>query len=227
MNMAITDGLALMPPPFSAGLAQWSRENGTPGSATYAGAANAALVPSDQDFGGCLELQKTETTQRLRYMGQTPFEPGLYLRITARVKVVAGNMPTVRIAAYAARANGTQVSVPTTAPGVELTSYGEVVSVSAIVGSGSRQGVTLPWGIEPVYGHFGIDLTGPNGGTLRVDDLRIEDVTEIFHRKMLDLVDVRDMARSAMAAPTMRRRFRRPMRRPMAARCWSLPGPIG
>ncbi|WP_151718551.1 glycosyl hydrolase family 28-related protein [Gemmobacter serpentinus] len=192
MNKAITDGLVLMPPPFSAGLAQWSRENGTPGSATYAGAANAALVPSDQDFGACLELQKTEATQRLRYMGQTPIEPGLYLRISVRVKAVAGNLPAVRIAAYAARANGTQVSVPSTSASVDLTSYGEIVTISAIVGSGSRQGVTLPWGIEPVYGHFGIDLTGPNGGTLRIDNVMIEDVTEIFHRKMIDVVDVRD-----------------------------------
>ncbi|MDZ4134310.1 MAG: hypothetical protein U1D06_01785, partial [Paracoccaceae bacterium] len=72
MNKAITDGLVLMPPPFSAGLAQWSREDGTPGSATYAGQPNAAFVPADQDFGGALELQKTDATQRLRYMGQTP-----------------------------------------------------------------------------------------------------------------------------------------------------------
>ena len=53
MNKAITDGLVLMPLPFSAGLSQWSREDGTPGSATYDGQANAALVPADQDFAGC------------------------------------------------------------------------------------------------------------------------------------------------------------------------------
>jgi len=115
MNMAITDGLALMPPPFSAGLNQWSREDGTPGTATWAGQANAALVPSDQDFGGCLEMQKTESTQRLRYMGETPIRPGLYLRVSARIKAVAGSLPGVRIAAYAARANGSAVSVPVTA----------------------------------------------------------------------------------------------------------------
>lgn len=192
MNKAITDGLVLMPPPFSAGLTQWSRGDGTPGSASYQGAADAALVPSDQDFGGCLEIQKTETTQRLRYKGQTPIEPGLYLRVTARVKVVAGNMPAVRIAAYAARANGTQVSVPSTGPSVTLTSYGAVVVVQAIIGSGNRQGVDMVWGTEPVYGHFGLDLTGANGGVVRIDDFVIEDVTDVFHRKMLDVVDVRD-----------------------------------
>ncbi|MFN7052322.1 MAG: right-handed parallel beta-helix repeat-containing protein, partial [Gemmobacter sp.] len=120
MNMAITDGLQLMPPPFSAGLGQWSREDGTPGTASYASAPDAALVPADQDFGGCLELQKTETVQRLRYKGETPIRPGLYLRITARVKVVAGSMPSVRIAAYAARANGSAVAVPVAGPVVAL-----------------------------------------------------------------------------------------------------------
>ncbi|MDP2738058.1 MAG: glycosyl hydrolase family 28-related protein [Pseudorhodobacter sp.] len=192
MNKAITDGLVLMPPPFSAGLNQWSREDGTPGTGTYAGQPNAAFVPADQDFGGCLELQKVDTTQRLRYMGQTPIEPGLYLRVTARVKAVAGSLPSVRIAAWAGRANGSNVTVPSTGPSVALTSYGEVVTVTAIIGSGNRTGVDMVWGTVPVYGHFGLDLTGGNGGVVRIDDITIEDVTEVFHRKMLDLVDVRD-----------------------------------
>ena len=192
MNMAITDGLQLMPPPFADGLGKWSRENGTPGTTSYAGQPDAALVPSDQDFGGCLELQKTETVQRLRHKGETPIQPGLYLRVTARVKAVAGSLPDVRIAAYAARADGSAVSVPLTAPSVSLTSYGKVVTISAIIGSGNRPGVDLVWGVQPAYGHFGLDLTGPNGGVVRIDDIEIEDVTEVFHRKMLDVVDVRD-----------------------------------
>ena len=52
MNKAITEGLVLMPPPFADGLDVWSSEDGTPGSATYDGATNAAFVPADQDFGG-------------------------------------------------------------------------------------------------------------------------------------------------------------------------------
>ena len=101
MNKAITDGLVLMPPPFSAGLNLWSREDGTPGSGSYQGQPNAALVTNDQDFAGCLELQKTEATQKLRSFAQTPIQPGLYLRVTARVKAVSGNLPSVRIAAWA------------------------------------------------------------------------------------------------------------------------------
>jgi hypothetical protein len=193
MNMAVTDGLILMPQPFSAGLAQWSREDGTPSSASYAGQPNAALVPADQDFGGCLELQKNESVQRLRYKGQTPLEPGLYLRISTRIKAIAGNLPAVRIAGYAARSNGTLVgSVPANTAAVQLTTYGDVVEISAIVGAGNRPGNDLVWGVEPTYGYFGLDLTGPNGGVVRIDDFSIEDVTRVFHRKMLDIVDVRD-----------------------------------
>ncbi|RMD91334.1 MAG: right-handed parallel beta-helix repeat-containing protein, partial [Alphaproteobacteria bacterium] len=100
----------LNPPPFADGLDVWSREDGTPGTATYANASDAAFVPADQDFGGCLEIQKTETTQRLRYMGQTPITAGQYLRVTARVKAISGPMPAVRIAGYPAAADGSKVS---------------------------------------------------------------------------------------------------------------------
>ncbi len=192
MNKAITDGLVLMPPPFAAGLNQWSREDGTPGSATYAGQPNAAYVPSDQDFGGCLEVQKLDSVQKLRYMGETPYQPGLYLRVTARIKAVAGNLPSVRIAGYAARANGTGVTVTGFGPSVALTSYGQVVTVSAIIGSGNRQGVDMVWGTEPAYGHFGLDLTGASNGVVRIEDIIIEDVSDVFLQKKLGLVDVRD-----------------------------------
>ncbi len=193
MNKAITDGLVLTPPPFSNGLAVWSSGDGTPGSATYDGAANAALVPADQDFGGCLELLKTTATQKLRHMGQTPIIPGCYLRISARVKAVSGNLPTVQVAAFAASGAGTPVpGLVTAGPATTLTAYGEVVTVSAIVGTGARGGVDMVWGSGAVYGHFGLDLTGPTGGTVRIDDIEIEDITSAFLRTMMDWVDVRD-----------------------------------
>jgi hypothetical protein len=193
MNKAITDGVVLMPPPFEAGLDMWSSQNGTPGSDTYATAANAGFVPADQDFGGCLEMQKTQTVQRLRYMGETPLLPGCYLRITARVKAVSGALPTVRIAGWAGGAGGVNVAtVIQTGPPVSLQSYGRVTEVSAIVGAGARNGVNMVWGGQTLYGHFGLDLTGPNGGILRIDDLVIEDITSVFHRDMMNWVDVRD-----------------------------------
>ncbi len=193
MNKAITDGVVLMPPAFSAGLSQWSRGDGVPGSDTYANVATAALVPADQDFGGCLELQKTDATQKLRFMGQTPLEPGCYLRVTARLKAVAGALPNVHIAGWPGRADDSKVSgVPESGPSVSLTAYGEIVEVSAIIGAGARGGVDMVWGTEPVYGHFGLDLTGPNGGVVRIDDIVIEDVTSVFHRDLMNWVDVRD-----------------------------------
>lgn len=193
MNIAVTDGVVLTPTPFSEGLAVWSRGDGRPGSDTYDSYASAAYVPADADFGGCLEVQKAEATQKLRYMGQTPILPGVYLRITARVKAVSGNLPSVRIAGWAGTGSDVEVSgLPLQAATVALTSYGEVVEVSAIVGTGAQGGVDLVWGMAPTYGHFGLDLTGLNGGVVRIDDLRIEDVTEVFLRHMMASVDVRD-----------------------------------
>ncbi|MGL6208744.1 MAG: right-handed parallel beta-helix repeat-containing protein, partial [Paracoccaceae bacterium] len=80
MNKAITEGLVLMPPPFSAGLNLWSRDDGTPGQGSYAAQANAAFVPADQDFAGCMELLKISTTQKVRCFQQIPMQPGLYLK---------------------------------------------------------------------------------------------------------------------------------------------------
>lgn len=193
MNKAITEGLVLMPPPFSAGLGLWSREDGMPGQGTWAGQPNAAFVPADQDFAGCLEVQKIATVQKLRCFQRIPFQPGMYLRVTARVKCIAGNFPQVRIAGFAEAANGSNVtSAVQVGPQVALSAYGSVVTVQAIIGSGNRGGVDMVWGTGPAYGHFGIDLTGPTGGVVRIDDIVIEDVTEVFLRDMVGLVDVRD-----------------------------------
>ena len=193
MNKAITDGLALMPPAFADGLDQWSSADGLPGDPTYDGAGNAALIPGDQDFGGALELTKTDEPQKLRHTGQTPFQPGMYLQVRARVKAVAGNLPGVRIAARAADGAGAHVpGLVETGPEVQLTTYGEVVEVAAIIGSGNRGGVDMVWGTAPAYAHVGLDLTGQTGGVVRIDDLIVEDVTRFYLRDLVDRVDVRD-----------------------------------
>jgi hypothetical protein len=193
MNKAITDGVLLMPPAFEGGLDVWSSGDGTPGSDDYDGAVNAAFVPADQDFGGCLELQKTSATQKLRYMGETPLLPGCYLQIKARVKAISGNLPNVRIAAWAGGAGGGHIgSVTEVGTSTTLTSYGQIVEVTAIVGAGVRGGVDMAWGAGALFGHFGLDLTGATGGVVRIDDIEITDITSVFLRDMLSLVDVRD-----------------------------------
>ncbi|MFE3839051.1 glycosyl hydrolase family 28-related protein [Pseudogemmobacter sonorensis] len=193
MSKVITEGLVLQPPAFAAGLANWSSVNGRPGDASYQGAANAVLVANDQDFGPCLEMQKTTGTQRLRAFMETPLRPDMYIRVTLRVKAIAGNLPSVRVAAWAGNAAGGNVgSAPQAGTAVALPAYGEVVTVSAIIGAGNRPGVDLVWGLAPVIAHIGLDLTGANGGTVRIDDIEVEDVTSVFLREMLGVVDVRD-----------------------------------
>jgi len=193
MTIAIIGNQSLMPRAFRLGLDQWSRTDGSAGSPTWAGAANAAIVPADEDFGSCLEILKQESVTSIRYMQRTPLNPGSYLRISARVKAVAGNLPQVRIAAFAGDQAGNNIAeVPQTGPLVTLSGYGQVVEVAAIVGSGRREGVDMPWGRDAAFGHFGLDLTGDNNGSLRIENLVIEDVTAAFVPGMLDWVDVRD-----------------------------------
>ena len=192
MNKAITDGLVFTPPPFSAGLSNWSSGDGTVGSPSYQGSANAALVPADQDFGGCVELLKTAVTQKLRAYMFTPIPPGCYLQVTVKIKAISGSFPSVRIAGWAGNAGDANVAVPQTGTSVTLDTYGKVVTLKAIIGSGNRPGVNLVWGTVPVSGHFGIDLLGATGGVVRIDDIEIEDVTSVFQRVMMDWVDVRD-----------------------------------
>lgn len=192
MNKAITDGIVFDPLPFSAGLALWSSTDGTPGSDSYAASGSGVFVAADQDFAGCLELLKIDPTQRVRYKGETPIIPGCYLQITARVKAVAGALPAVRIAGWPGEGGGVELAgVTTFGASKQLTSYGQVVEVSAIVATADRSGVDLVWtGAE--YGHFGIDLTGPTGGVVRLDDITITDVTAAFTRDLISMVDVRD-----------------------------------
>ncbi|CAM3200681.1 hypothetical protein SAMN04488021_12416 [Paracoccus aminovorans] len=193
MTIAIIGNQSLMPRAFRLGLNQWSQTDGRAGSPTWAGAANAALVPADEDFGSCLEILKQETVTSLRYMQRTPINPGSYLRVSARVKAIAGNLPQVRIAGFAGNAAGTNVAgVTQTGPATVLPGYGQVVEVSAIVGTGRRDGVDMAWGRNAVFGHFGLDLIGDNNGSIRIESIVIEDVTAAFVPDMLDWVDVRD-----------------------------------
>ena len=192
MNKAITEGLELDPSPFADGLDQWSRGDGTSGTDTYASLSTAAFVPADGDFAGCLEVLKTQGTQRLRWMGRTPVEAGCFLRVRARLKVVSGSFPTVRIAATPLRNGNPQSGYAEAGPTVALDAYGSVVEVDAIIGTGTRPGVDLAWDDRITAAHVGLDLTGASGGVVRIDDFRVEDVTGAFLRDLMDLVDVRD-----------------------------------
>lgn len=193
MNMAITDGIDLMPPAFIDGLGDWSSTDGTPSSPTYDGAPNATLVVSDPDFGNCLEVQTITDPLHLRYMGEVPVIAGGYIEVVAKVKVMSGAFPSARIAAWAGGGGGVHVSgLDEVGPSNTMDTYGRVYTVRAIIGSGNRNGVDMVWGTTPIYGHFGLDLTGATGSIVRIQSVEINDVTSYFHRKMMDWVDVRD-----------------------------------
>ena len=193
MNKAITDGLDLMPPAFIDGLDQWSSQDGTPGSTGYDTDPNGTLVASDPDFGGCLEVIKADSPQRIRHKGETPILPGCYLEVRARVKLMSGPFPQVQVSAYAGDAGGAQVTtVPETGPLVSVDEIGRIYTVRAILGSGERTGVDMVWGTSPIFAHVGLDIVGDPGSVLRVESIVVEDMTSVFHRKMMDWVDVRD-----------------------------------
>ena len=44
----------------------------------------------------------------------------------------------------------------------------------------------MVWDRKAVYGPVGLDPKGPIGGVIRIDDLVIEDVTELFFRDFLN-----------------------------------------
>lgn len=186
-------GTDLSPKAFKDGLNHWSIGDGTPGSQTYDAVDSAAFVPSDGQFDGCLELQKIHATQKLRYTTRTPVQKETYIRVRTRLKCVTGNLPAARIAAYAIRSNGSHVSEVTQfGSSTAIKKHGRIYEISAIIGPGLRDGVDMVWGSEPDYGHFGLDLTGANGGIIRIDDFEIEDVTHLFHPDTFNVVDLRD-----------------------------------
>jgi len=193
MNKAVTEGLLLSPPDFVDGLDVWSSENGTIGTVTYDTNTAGSLVASDPDFGDCLELVTVESPQNLRHMGETPILPGCYLEVTARVKLISGPIPDVRVSAYPGDANGNRVNgVTFNGPRLTLADYGRVYTVKAIIGSGPRTGVDLVWGTSAVFGHIGIDVVGSTGAVVRVESVQVTDQTAFFHRDMMDWVDVKD-----------------------------------
>ncbi|MEO1551372.1 MAG: glycosyl hydrolase family 28-related protein [Pseudomonadota bacterium] len=193
MNIAITNGVDLMPPAFALGLQDWSSQNGRPGETRYDADPSGNLVGGDADFGTCLELIKTASPQKLRYGGETPVLAGAYLEVSARVKLVSGPSCAVRIAGYPGDSSGAEVQgLVTTGPQVDLTSYGQVVTVRAILGRGARAGVNMVWGGDVVFGHLGLDVVGDNGAVVRIESLSITDATAAFFGQLADWVDVVD-----------------------------------
>jgi hypothetical protein len=171
----------LSPPAFAEGLDDWSRGLGTPEEPTYEGSAMARIARADPDFGDCLELIKTEPVQRLRYRGEVPIRPGRFLAVEARLKLVRGPLPVARIGALAGGAGGVPLAGrPTGGPLVPLLEPPRILALAAVIGPRAEAGVDMVWDADVLYAHVGIDLVGPTGSVVRVESVRITDVTEAF-----------------------------------------------
>ncbi len=178
----------LMPPAFAEGLDDWSRGHGTPESPTYDCAPNVRVARNDADFGVCLELRKIDEVQRLRYMGEVPVLRGAFLEISARVKALRGPVPSVRIAAWPGGAFGLGVDgLHCEGPQVDLEAHEAVHEVRAVVGPEALDGVDLVWDARVLYAHVGLDIVGPDNGVVRIESVRVRDLTGGFGRRVPDL----------------------------------------
>ena len=206
MNRAFADGHILTPPPFGEGLSGWSCGDARAARSDMAG---CRLVAGDPRFGQCLEITRSGAVQRLRHRGETPVLPGRYLRITARLRGVAGPMPVARIAAWPGDARSGHVPGLTEAgPPVEVPEGGETVEASAVLGCGARIGVDMAWGLGAAYAHVGLDFSGPAGGVVRVASLDVEDVSHLFLHPLPGWVDVRDFGAAGDGVTDDRAAFR-------------------
>lgn len=170
----------LMPPPFAEGFDDWSSGDGTPESPTYASAERAHLI-RDRDFGCCLELRLTTPVQRLRYMGEVPILPGRFVEVSARVKVMRGPLPELRIAARPGGVGGQAIGgLPGTATPRTMFAQEAVHSLAAVIGLEARPGVDLLWDERVLYAHVGLDLLGAVGSVVRLENLAVHDVTPRF-----------------------------------------------
>ena len=181
MNLHAHPELDLMPPPFAEGLDDWSRGDGTPDSPTYAAAENARLVRGDADFGICLELRTTAPVARLRYMGELPLLTGAFVEVSVRVKALRGPLPRVQVAGWPGALGGKGVpDLPVAGPDLALAGHETVAEVRAVIGREAQAGVDLVWDLRALYGHVGIDLLGPPGAVVRIENLAVRDVTRRF-----------------------------------------------
>lgn len=191
--------LDLSPPAFHEGLDDWSRGDGTPDSPTYEAVRHARLIPDDERFGPCLEMRKIDPVQSLRYMGEVPVRAGRYLEISARLRVMRGPVPLVRIAAWPGGARARLVRGPLPmGPLVRPRAGGAVAVARAVVGPERRAGVDLVWDARVIYAHVGLDLVGPEGGVVRIESVALRDISVTFEAAPIRAISISSQTGSSV-----------------------------
>ena len=167
----------LTPPPFQEGLCDWSCGDGTPASLTYEDCPGARLIPDDPDFGDCLELERAESLQRLRYMGELPLHPGMRVEVRLRLKPVLGAPGSARAAAWPGGAGGIGVpGLPLAGRLAALPALGRILDLRLVIARQPALGVDLAWDARALYAHVGVDLLGPVGGRIRIANLAAREI---------------------------------------------------
>lgn len=167
----------LAPPPFHDGLWDWSCGDGTPASASYEECGGALLAAGDPDFGDCLELERREPLQRLRYMGELPLRPGVRVELRIRLKAVAGPPGSARAAAWPGGAGGRGVpDLPGVGRLVALPAGGGIADLRLVIARAPGPAVDLVWDHRVLYAHVGLDLLGPVGGRTRIANFSAREV---------------------------------------------------
>jgi len=171
----------LSPPAFTEGLEDWSRGLGTPDEPTYEGSASARIARADAAFGDCLELIKSEPVQRLRYRGEVPIRHGRFFAVTARLRLVRGPAPVARIGTLAGGLGGMALSGRATGGALcPLPDPPGVLALRATIGPHAAIGVDIVWDAAVLYAHVGVDLVGPTGSVVRIESIRVADVSNRF-----------------------------------------------
>ncbi len=174
MTAVVAAARDLTPPPFVDGLCDWSRGDGTPPSPSYEASDTARIMRDDPDFGTCLEIRKVEPVQRLRYRGELPIRFGAAIQVRARLKALRGPLPSARIAAWPGGLGGRGFpDLPRSGPLSDLPSHGVAVELRAVIGRRLEDGPDLLWDQHALYGHVGLDLVGPCGGVVLIENLQV------------------------------------------------------
>ncbi len=170
----------MTPPPFTDGLCDWSRGDGTPGSPTYETGEAGRIVRDDPDFGDCLEVRKAAPLQRLRYMGEMPLRVGACIEVCVRVKALRGSLPAVRIAARPGTFGDAEAaSLPEAGPTVRIGAHAAVTHVRAVIGRAAGEGVDIVWDDRALFAYVGLDLIGPGDGVVRIENFSVRELRAV------------------------------------------------
>ncbi len=192
MTADLIYGQSILPKKFREGLKYWRSSLLNVSAQHIDRQSNYQLVETIGDDYGCLKFKKNESTQQLVYDNKIPIKIGQYLEIKATLKLKSGSAPDVRVVATPMSGSSTIITgMPTQGPKVTVPNAGSC-EVSAIVGSGNRDGVDMAWGLDFESMFFGLEFSGPNGGEIYIQDIEIIDATGHFLSTNSDWVDIRD-----------------------------------